>query len=148
MSLPVSWKFSADRFMQACGATSPLYATVERPGKPPVTKTFPLPFVVIGRGDTSDLVLRDAAVGRRHAYVQVIGGRLFCVDLDSRTGTHWAGGPQAAGWLDRSQPVRIGPYVVRFGPGEFPGPAPPGERNPLASRPADDDPLPELAVSL
>jgi hypothetical protein len=42
--------------------------------------------VLIGRSDQSTLRLDHAAVSRRHAYLQVLGNRLFAVDLENRTG--------------------------------------------------------------
>jgi pSer/pThr/pTyr-binding forkhead associated (FHA) protein len=140
-------KVSIDEVMQACGATAPLYAAVEGPGGSPVfTKTFALPFILIGRSDNNDLVLRDPAVNSHHAYVQVIGGRLFCIDLESRHGTQWGGGPQFAGWLDTSQSLRIGPFLVRLSSGGLVAAAA-RDGDPLASRSAADDGLPDLVLS-
>jgi hypothetical protein len=60
------------------------------------------------------LPLSHARVSGRHAYLQLIGGRLACVDLDSRTGTHWETGCKQSGWLDYEQAIRIGPYWIRL----------------------------------
>lgn len=58
--------------------------------------------------------LDDARVSLRHAYLQVMAGRLWWVDLDSRRGTHGRQGRQAAGVLDGSQPLRIYPFHIRL----------------------------------
>ncbi len=81
-------------------------ATVHRfPGRP---------FLLIGRDPRSDLCLDDDRVSKRHAYLQAVGGRLYCADLGSRTGVHWPSGPQASGWVDWEEPLRIGGAVIRL----------------------------------
>lgn len=142
-------KFSTDWVMNACGVTAPLHARVEGLGEGAAfTKALPLPFVLIGRGEHNDLVLRSSAVGLRHAYVQVIGGRLFCVDLESRTGTDWGDGPRTADWLDAGQAVRIGPYRVRISGGGLDPSAGDGRNlNPLTSRGHAEGDMPELVLS-
>jgi FhaA, N-terminal domain/FHA domain len=49
--------------------------------------------LTIGRGSENDLVLGDPRVSRRHARIQVRGGRLVLSDLDSRNGTRVNGAP-------------------------------------------------------
>ena len=49
--------------------------------------------LTIGRGSENDLVLGDPRVSRRHARIQVRGGRLVLSDLDSRNGTRVNGTP-------------------------------------------------------
>jgi pSer/pThr/pTyr-binding forkhead associated (FHA) protein len=73
-----------------------------------------LPLALLGRNENTDLPLDDPRVSQRHAYVQVIEGRLFGADLRSRTGTHWSSASAGAGWVDRNQPISIGPFTVRF----------------------------------
>jgi hypothetical protein len=51
-------------------------------------------------------------VSQRHAYLQAGGGRLFCLDLGSRTRVHWADGPRECGWVEWDEPLRISPYVI------------------------------------
>ena len=94
--------------------TGPLVIGVEEPGAAGVSwRVFDRPFVVVGRDAGADLVLQDPALSRRHAYLQAIAGRLFCVDLCSRTGTHWGAEPGLWGWVDAERGVRIGPYTIR-----------------------------------
>ncbi|MBD3676003.1 MAG: FHA domain-containing protein [Planctomycetaceae bacterium] len=77
------------------------------------TYRFTESFVLIGRSPDCDLVLPHLDVSYRHAYIQEIFGRFVCVDLVSRTGTHWPEGPRPFGWFDES-PVKIGPYRLQF----------------------------------
>ena len=71
------------------------------------------PFAVIGRDPRADVVLDHAQVSRRHVYFQVVEGRAFWVDLESRTGTHGDGELQKSGWLEGGQTLCVGPYVIR-----------------------------------
>ncbi len=106
---------SIDRFLEACGGTGPLYLNIEYQGRPePMRRVLQQPFALIGRDARSDLFLSHEQVSRRHAYLQLIGGRLFCVDLLSRTGTHWRRGPKPYGWLDYQRAIRIGPFWIRL----------------------------------
>jgi pSer/pThr/pTyr-binding forkhead associated (FHA) protein len=100
-------------FWEACGATGPLHLRVQSDKDPRGTiHVFPQPFVVVGQDGKNDLQLSHPDVSMRHAYLQVIAGRLYCVDLQSRTGIFWKTGSQQAGWLEPGEAVRIGPYVV------------------------------------
>ncbi len=71
------------------------------------------PFVVVGRRETADVKLDHPDVSRSHAYLQVIAGHVFCVDLQSRTGIHWAGGRQPWGGLASGAAVQIGNNRIR-----------------------------------
>lgn len=103
-----------DQFLANCGAVS-LEVTVERAGAAPqaASRLLQQPYLVIGRDPRSELPLDDPNVSRRHAYLQVVGGRLFCIDLDSRTGVHWPSGRRAMGWVDWGEPLRVGTTVLR-----------------------------------
>ena len=96
------------------GPTVPLVLGVEEPGTSGISwRVFDRPFVVVGRDPGADLVLQDPAMSRRHAYFHIIDGRLFCVDLQSRTGTHWGDEPGLWGWVDPDAGVRVGPFRIR-----------------------------------
>jgi hypothetical protein len=43
---------------------------------------------------------------------QVIGGRVFVVDLGSRTGVLWPNGTRGSGWLEPGAPARLGPFYL------------------------------------
>jgi pSer/pThr/pTyr-binding forkhead associated (FHA) protein len=139
---------SPDQFLQACGATGPLRLSVERPGERGSAQSeFAQPFVLVGRETWADLALNDPEVSRRHAYLQVIDGRLFCLDLDSRAGTLWDGRSRKSGWLAPDHPAGIGPFAVRpsDGPGSLSGLP---DWDPLASRAPDRDPLPAVGLEV
>jgi len=112
----VSSKYSVELFLEACGATGPLHLGVEDSSRPggPLRRVLHQPFVVIGRDPTTDLLLASRRVSRRHAYLQLVGGRLFCVDLGSRTGTEWDDGSFDSGWLESTRFIRVGPYVINL----------------------------------
>src|SRR5262249_29410082 len=75
-------------------------------------------------------------------YVQIVGGRVFVLDLGSQTGTYLGLAPLVAGWLGPKEFVRVGPYHLRFG--FTAAPSPPGVGFPPASPLADR--LPETAA--
>jgi tetratricopeptide (TPR) repeat protein len=69
--------------------------------------------VVIGRSGETDLVLAGERVSRRHASVEVRGGRVVVEDLGSSNGT-WIGGTRITGAavVDPGAEVRIGGWTV------------------------------------
>jgi FHA domain len=86
------------QFLDACGANGPLRLEWDDcENGQPVCRDFDRPAIVIGRNPRADLVLDHPLVGRRHAYLQLVEGRLFAVDLGSREGLRWSGVPRAAG---------------------------------------------------
>jgi pSer/pThr/pTyr-binding forkhead associated (FHA) protein len=118
-----------DQFWEACGAKAPLKISVRRRGNRRTSRfRFEQPFMVVGRNRQNDLVLDSEQISKRHAYLQVIAGRIYCVDLHSRTGVHWKTGPQRAGWLDFESVIRIGPYFLHPLP-------PPADAEPVAAAP-------------
>ncbi len=131
-----------DRFLEACGSTTPLRLDLAGPGLAEAERrVFPRPFVVIGSAAETDLTLAHEDVSRRHAYLQLVAGRILCVDLQSRTGIRWEAGPEPWGWLGRQRTAHIGPFQLRdrSRPGEDRGGDGP-------DRPADDSrPLSSLS---
>lgn len=106
-----------ETFWGACGAEGPFQLSVRhRRERRATIHVCQQPFILVGRDRKNDLVLAGDQVSRRHAYLQVVAGRVYCVDLQSRSGLHWTTGPQPAGWLDSNEPLRIGPYVLRVLP--------------------------------
>src|SRR4051794_1538719 len=96
-----------EEFLRACGADGPLQIDVEFGEDPAERRILPQPFVVVGRDSNTDLCVDHPLVSRRHAYLQVIAGRVFCIDLGSRTGTRWEERFGGSGWLDRGQVLRL-----------------------------------------
>jgi predicted component of type VI protein secretion system len=109
-------KFCPEAFLKACGATGRLGLLVEQEGRDQDAGFWFLqqPFALVGRNKGNDIILNDGRISRRHAYVQILGGEVFCVDLNSRTGTHWQEGSRPAGWLAPMQSVRLGSCGVRL----------------------------------
>ena len=102
----------------SCGGSGELRLVVGQGPRQTTGVVFQSPFVVIGRGASCDLVLKDPQVSRCHIYLQVIGGRIWCTDLKSRTGTYWGAQKAVAGWFDPIENIRIGPYQLQLYPGD------------------------------
>ena len=103
-----------DEFCAECGLSDRFRVEVSLKGETTVqVHDFYQPFLLIGRRAGSDLMLDHWLVSRRHAYLQLIEGRFFCVDLGSRTGTHGGDATERSGWLDPVRAIQIGPYSVR-----------------------------------
>ena len=96
------------QFLEACGANGPVRREWDdwETGKP-VARDFERPAVPVGRNPHADLVLGHPLVGQRHAYLQLVEGRLFAIDLGSREGLRW-GGVARRGAVDRPQPAGAG----------------------------------------
>jgi pSer/pThr/pTyr-binding forkhead associated (FHA) protein len=100
-------------FLNACGAVGPFQVGIAAPRhSDPIHYVLHQPFAVIGRDPRDDLMLHDAQVSQRHAYLQILDGRAFGVDLGSRAGLQWDGRPGLAGWIDPQQQLGIGPYRI------------------------------------
>ena len=104
-----------DLFLENCGVRL-LEVSVEREGagSPTVQRFSDRPYLLLGRHPRNDVRLDDDRVSNRHAYVQAVGGRLFCTDLGSRTGIYWPSGRRPFGWVNWEEPLRIGTSVVRI----------------------------------
>jgi pSer/pThr/pTyr-binding forkhead associated (FHA) protein len=137
-----------DQFLGACQAPARLeLQATGADGKPAGQFNAAQPFALLGRDPANDLYLDDPQISQRHAYVQVIGGRLFCVDLGSRTGLSCTGVHGTSGWVDPGQILELGPYAIRYvnqGPNPT-APAPLGV-NPLESRGVDPQLLPPFTL--
>lgn len=122
---------AAELFLASCGADTSLRVLVTARGSESRCEhRFDRPFLIAGSAPRSCLRLQDPGVSRRHAYFQVVEGRLFCVDLGSRTGVVWPGGAVGSGgWLSSPSEVRLGSHSLAprtNGPdGEIPPPAAP-----------------------
>ncbi|HVL14213.1 MAG TPA: FHA domain-containing protein [Gemmata sp.] len=125
------------RFAQACGAHAPLDLRVDLADGGVLDEgSVAMPFALIGRDDACDVTLTDSEVNPRHAWLQVIAGRVYAVDLGSRTGLVWPDGRTGNGWVDPATPVRVGPFLVRLRAPASPSPAAlPAGYNPLQSDP-------------
>jgi pSer/pThr/pTyr-binding forkhead associated (FHA) protein len=137
-------------FLYACGFREALRIIIEGPRAADAEpRGLPQPFAVVGRDARADVILDDPRVSRRHVYLQAVAGRLFWVDLESRTGTCDETGTRKSGWLDDGGLLEIGPFVIRRSAAALagdPGPRQPGRESPLAVRAYGREPLPEVAL--
>ena len=139
-------------FLTACGLADSLQLVVEsQSAEGGELRLLHQPFALIGRDPRADLVLDHARVSRRHVYFQVIEGRAFWVDLESRTGTRADGELQKSGWLEGGQTLCVGPYVIRRFVGDSQiGNDPPQGKPPLVAPfvavAYSHAPLPEVAL--
>ncbi len=106
-------------FLDACGLSSALTLECDDPGLPAASSIcheHGLPFVIVGRDPRSDFHLNDPLISRRHAYLQVIAGRIFCIDLESRSRIRWEGAdhPATKRWLEQDQFIWLGRYRLRW----------------------------------
>ncbi|RUL85593.1 FHA domain-containing protein [Tautonia sociabilis] len=102
-----------ERFWQASGASAPFRLLIwERGCREPTERLLRRPFAIVGRASPADLVLDHPQVSRRHALLQLIGGRPFCLDLGSRSAISWGGVPRRSGWIEPGRPVEIGPFRI------------------------------------
>jgi pSer/pThr/pTyr-binding forkhead associated (FHA) protein len=139
-------------FLAACGIEDSFQFVVEsQDGTESRVRLLYQPFAIIGRDLRADIVLDHVDVSRRHVYLQVIDGRVFWIDLESRTGTHSEIEAQRFGWLDGGQAVCVGPYIIRrlvgdrrvanrHDPGRL------GRDSPLVARPVTHATQPEIAL--
>jgi pSer/pThr/pTyr-binding forkhead associated (FHA) protein len=134
---------SLGQFWQTCGGAGELRLLIERAAQQPRGVVVPTPFAVIGRAETCDIVLDDEDISKRHAYLQVIDGRLWCFDLVSRTGTIWRQRRESVGWFDGAEGVRLGPFLLRTLARDNIAPS---AVNPLLSVPPEHDVLPTLSL--
>src|SRR5215831_12524975 len=117
--------------MQAFGAAGPLELEVRTgPRSETTRRVFRQHFALVGRVPRADVFLDDEEASPRHAYLQVVDGRVVVLDLDSRTGTRWNDVPQRSGLLRPGEQLTIGTSAVRLirGGQTVPGP----ESSPMA----------------
>lgn len=102
-------------FAGACGLRGPLRFMVENT-ETGQSQTFDVvePFVLIGQAPGCHLRLLHPDVSFRHAYCQVLQGRLYVYDLDTESGTVWGAGLRLEGPLTPESRLQIGPFVVRL----------------------------------
>lgn len=135
------------RFARACGAESPLDLQVDRgDGTTLARGKVHQPFTLVGRSDSCDVTLTDPAVQLHHCWLQVIEGRVFCVDLGTRSGVAWPSGEIGSGWLEPGVRVGVGPFhlLMRSAPTSPPAPCP--GFHPLTSDSAESSASPPVEL--
>lgn len=108
-------------FCRECGKVEPVRFTLSDNNDSTADLSWLMerPFAVVGRGEQCDIRLDDPDISRRHLYLQFLGGRVFCCDLGSRTGTKVSGHAFSRGWIRQDQLIQFGAYTVRIAPNEF-----------------------------
>jgi pSer/pThr/pTyr-binding forkhead associated (FHA) protein len=133
-----------DLFVQACGGRAELL--VESPGATAAEhRAFDTPFAIVGRDPYCDLSLDAEGMSRRHVYVQLLHGRTFYADLDSRTGVRWQDWPRPFGWLDADQTLHVESFGLRLPPDATPTESA-EDVNPLESYPEDAEVAPTATL--
>lgn len=130
---------ASNRFLHDCGGMhSPTLLCESSEFAEPKRIPFLTPFLLIGRSSRCHLSSTHPDVSYRHAYFQLVGRRVLCVDLDSRTGIRWGPDRKRAGWLEPHRPITIGPYTFRLA-AEPPAPPCPDAISPDDGNPAGKD---------
>src|ERR1700722_5656123 len=97
-----------EAFALACKATSLLrFRAKHRTTGAEQAYSVHSPYVFVGRSPSAGIRLDDPSISQCHAYLQVIEGALFCIDVGSRTGVVWDDGSQGRGWIRADQTLRI-----------------------------------------
>jgi pSer/pThr/pTyr-binding forkhead associated (FHA) protein len=105
----------ARQFLTACGASKPLELEARtESGASAGRWILAHPCAVIGRDAQADLILPHEAVSKRHAYLQILNGRVFAQDLESRGGIALDGMAIESAWLLPGRSLEIGPYRIRL----------------------------------
>lgn len=97
---------------------------LELPGREPFEAELVHGVMVVGRGQEADLVVDQASVSRRHAALEVVGGRLRVSDLGSANGVELDGRRVATAELEPGQGVRLGEVALTLLGLESPAQAP------------------------
>jgi pSer/pThr/pTyr-binding forkhead associated (FHA) protein len=71
------------------------------------------PFALVGRWPQCSIPLDHPSVSKRHAYLQVIDGRIYFTDLGSRTGLKFEGKSQRCGWFPPDKALTVGQFELR-----------------------------------
>ena len=104
---------AGERFFRECGGRAGVQLLVELPGiAQPAQIGLDRPFLLIGRDSACDLRLDHPDVSPRHAYLQWVGGHLFCTDLGDETSLLPSRRQAGLGpWVER-QPLQAGPCRI------------------------------------
>ena len=144
MSHPIFGHFS-----RAADLAGPIELEVTRPDDGSVKMyEFAQPFLLVGKAKAADLRLDHPSIGRRDAFLVLVGGRLLCVDLNSQSGVRQDGAPRRACWLAPGDRIAVGAYEIRL-TGCPADPVPAADvADPLTARPADPTRLVDLALEI
>jgi pSer/pThr/pTyr-binding forkhead associated (FHA) protein len=134
-------------FLEACEARGPLQFGITLPqSEEKLSQVWHRPFVILGRDPQADIVIPDPNVSRRHAYVQIIAGRAFCMDLGSRSGLNWGADVNNQTWLDPDKVLRLGDSRIRLASGSRTESESIHQENPLVPLPDESLELPYVTL--
>jgi predicted component of type VI protein secretion system len=138
----------AKEFLAACGLKGPMRLTVDSMGAEALMRhALWAPYAIVGRHPTADLVLQHPAVSRRHVYFQFLAGRLFCVDLESRSGTGLQDRKKGSSWLKPYQSIQLGPFRIQVTAKLLAAPHDqPDAPSPLEAQTSTDEQTPEVVL--
>jgi pSer/pThr/pTyr-binding forkhead associated (FHA) protein len=140
-----------ETFLASCGVSGLWGLRITGPEGAVEARGFITPYAFVGNRAGISMRLDDIQVSRRHAYLQVLPGGLFCVDLGSRTGVSWGSEYRPAGWVGRDQGVRVGRYELALrkpDPEDWPDTATPPATSPLTDHGSKTEPLPPFVVEV
>ena len=101
-----------DSFLTACGADSSPRLAIQ--GGDHVVYALPQAFVLIGRSESCDIRIDHPDVRPRHAYLQMVQGRLAYFDLGTRDGLKYGQTERVkTGCIDHDVGLGIGPFIIR-----------------------------------
>src|SRR5262245_3486782 len=104
-----------EAFALACRTDAPLVLrATHRVTGATQTHTIDAPYAFLGRTQVVGVRLDDPSVSQCHAYLQVIEGVPYCIDLGSRNGVVWNDGTQGRGWVEPGHTLRVGIFDVRI----------------------------------
>ncbi|MEZ6055391.1 MAG: FHA domain-containing protein [Planctomycetaceae bacterium] len=104
------------QLQRAIGISSPLRIRVDYPDGTHQELELDRPCAVVGRGTGCDIFLNHETVSFRHAYLQVLAGRVACFDLFSINGVRIPGETPTC-WMTPGVPVQIGEPKLTLLPG-------------------------------
>ncbi len=122
-------------FRQALGVRRPVRLAVTEPNGERREVSLDRPCAVIGRGADADVVLHSDTVSYRHAYLQVIGDRIICIDLFGPNPLRWDDGAEHL-WMSSRRGLRIGDCKVELIDDGW-APADPSVPSPLDYKPRE-----------
>jgi pSer/pThr/pTyr-binding forkhead associated (FHA) protein len=126
-------------FGLACKAAGPIRIhAVHRATGRKQDFTVNSPFAIIGRSAAAHVRLDDSSISQGHAYLQVIEGVPFCIDLGSRTGVVWEDGTQSQGWVMPENTLQVGVFDLRV---ERPGNSRPESQHDINLAEDPDSPI-------
>jgi hypothetical protein len=97
----------------SAGVPIPLRISVRAPDGTSRQVEVAAPFALVGRGEGCDVRIPESTASFRHVYLQAIGHRVACIDLQSVTGIQFRG-PDCHGWLSSEHVFEVGGWSLNL----------------------------------